>query len=79
VPSTDRWREVPVEPRRQTKLGASFRPPQVDALGLDVGWARDGNFELDAYVFWGAEYWIARQQSGDARYLDAIARIMSES
>ena len=36
VPSTDRWRAVPVEQRRQTQLGVSFRPPQVDALGLDA-------------------------------------------
>src|SRR5207249_11112400 len=28
--STDRWREVAVEPRRSTRLGVSFRPPQAD-------------------------------------------------
>jgi hypothetical protein len=35
-PLTDRWREVPIEPRRSTQLGISFRPPQVEALGLDM-------------------------------------------
>jgi hypothetical protein len=35
-PLTDRWRHMPVEPRRSTLLGISFRPPQVEALGLDA-------------------------------------------
>jgi hypothetical protein len=35
-PLGDGWRHRPVEPRRSTLLGLSFRPPQVDALGLDA-------------------------------------------
>jgi hypothetical protein len=35
-PLTDAWREVQIEPRGSTKLGISFRPPQIDALGLDA-------------------------------------------
>ncbi|HLJ81496.1 MAG TPA: beta-galactosidase [Ktedonobacterales bacterium] len=35
-PLTDAWRHLPVEPRRSTLLGISFRPPQVAALGLDA-------------------------------------------
>ena len=35
-PLTDLWQQVPVAPRRSTLLGISFRPPQVDALGLDA-------------------------------------------
>jgi hypothetical protein len=35
-PLTDRWREAPIEPGRSTQLGISFRPPQVEALGLDT-------------------------------------------
>jgi len=35
-PLTDRWRDVPVEPRGSTLLGVSFRPRQVEALGLDA-------------------------------------------
>ena len=34
-PLTDTWQRLPVEPRRSTLLGMSFRPPQVAALGLD--------------------------------------------
>jgi hypothetical protein len=35
-PLSDQWQRVPVEPRGPTLLGISFRPPQVDALGLDA-------------------------------------------
>ena len=35
-PLTDRWQHLPVEPRRSTLLGISFRPRQVDMLGLDA-------------------------------------------
>lgn len=35
-PLSDLWQRVPVEPRHATLLGISFRPPQVDAMGLDA-------------------------------------------
>ena len=34
-PLTERWRDIPVRPRGNTLLGISFRPRQVEALGLD--------------------------------------------
>jgi hypothetical protein len=35
-PLTDTWQHLPIEPRRSTLLGISFRSPQVAALGLDM-------------------------------------------
>jgi hypothetical protein len=35
-PLTDAWQHLPIEPRGSTLLGLSFRPPQVDRLGLDA-------------------------------------------
>jgi beta-galactosidase GanA len=35
-PLTDAWRSASIEPRRVTLLGLSYRPPQVEALGLDA-------------------------------------------
>lgn len=35
-PLTDAWQRLPVEPRGSTLIGISFRPPQIDALGLDA-------------------------------------------
>jgi hypothetical protein len=38
-----------------------------------------GDQALYAYLFWGAEYWVRRQQGGDSRYLQAFARILEHS
>ncbi len=35
-PLTDAWQHLPVEPRRSTLLGTSFRSPQIEMLGLDA-------------------------------------------
>ena len=32
-----------------------------------------------AYLFWGAEYWLLRQQHGDPSYLQAFARILDRA
>ena len=34
---------------------------------------------LYAYLFWGAEYWILREQGMDASYLQAFARILENA
>src|SRR6266853_5647236 len=35
-PLTDAWQHLPIEPRRSTLLGISYRSPQVAVLGLDA-------------------------------------------
>src|SRR6266704_1553313 len=35
-PLTDAWQHLPIEPRRSTLLGISFRSPHVAMLGLDA-------------------------------------------
>ncbi|MGH2717534.1 MAG: beta-galactosidase [Actinomycetota bacterium] len=32
-----------------------------------------------AYLFWGADYWVLRERQGDASYLRAFSRVLSES
>jgi hypothetical protein len=39
-------------------------------------WSGQAQVALDAYLFWGAEYWMLRAQSGDASYLDAFSRVL---
>jgi hypothetical protein len=34
---------------------------------------------LYAYLFWGAEYWLARERTGDSSYLRAFARVLDAS
>jgi hypothetical protein len=47
-PLTDAWQHLPIEPRRSTLLGISFRPLQIAAFGLD---ARTTLHTLLAYPF----------------------------
>ncbi|MDQ2902636.1 MAG: beta-galactosidase [Chloroflexota bacterium] len=35
-PLTDAWQHLPIEPRRSTLIGISFRTPHIAALGLDA-------------------------------------------
>lgn len=71
-PLTDRWQRVPVERRGSTLLGMSFRPPQVEALGLDP---RTTLHALLAYPFplirLGA-YWDRIESAPDRFSLDAL-------
>lgn len=35
--------------------------------------------DAEAYLFWGAEYWLLRDRQGDPSYLRAFARVLAES
>lgn len=67
-------------------------PPSPDHLGMYsclpehlitnyntcMGWAGQQT-PLYAYLFWGAEYWLLRQQNADSSYLQAFARILEKT
>ena len=38
-----------------------------------------GRRDLYAYLFWGAEYWLLRERSGDPSYLRAFERVLDDS
>jgi hypothetical protein len=44
-----------------------------------LSWARRAGARLDAYLFWGAEYWLLRRDQGDMSYLDAFARVLNSA
>jgi len=70
------WETVvePPDPRQAAMF--SCTPEQVIANYNDcIQWADD----LEAYLFWGAEYWLLRARSGDSSYLGAFARVLEES
>ena len=74
------WEAVTVPPSPSGRSMYSCTPDQViENYNRCMGWASDADFQLDAYIFWGAEYWIMRKHSGDSRYLDAIARVLDEA
>ena len=71
------WEAVTVPPDWNT---FSCPPEQVVAnYNLAVRHARARGVNLEAYLFWGAEYWLARQRDGDPSYLQAFARILEQS
>ena len=74
------WEAVTTPPNPSAQTMSSCAPEHViQNYNRCMGWARDEDFALDAYIFWGAEYWILRKRSGDPRYLQAVARILEDS
>jgi hypothetical protein len=67
------WEHVTDPPSPHGRVMFSCPPEDVIAnYNQCMGWGQP----LWAYLFWGAEYWVLRQRSGDARYLDAVRRIL---
>jgi hypothetical protein len=54
---TDRWRQVPVAPRGDTRLGVTFRPLQARDLGLDPGEALRLLLDYPFEIIRIAAYW----------------------
>jgi hypothetical protein len=74
------WEAITVPPNPTAQSMYSCTPELViDNYNRCMGWAREEGFPLDAYIFWGAEYWILRDRSGDARYLRAVERILESA
>jgi glycosyl hydrolase family 42 (putative beta-galactosidase) len=74
------WEAVTLPPNPDRLRMYSCPPEQVIATyNRCLAWARSSEFSLDAYLFWGAEYWMLRHQAGDSGYLDAFARILEAS
>lgn len=74
------WETVTTPPNPNAWGMYSCLPEQVIAnYNQCMGWTKDGNFHLYAYLFWGAEYWVLRDQCGDPRYLQAFARLMEHA
>ncbi|HLZ10833.1 MAG TPA: beta-galactosidase [Chloroflexota bacterium] len=73
------WEVTTIPPNLPATAMASCRPEEVITnYNACLDW-----FAADpspyAYLFWGAEYWMLREQSGDSSYLQAFARILEQS
>ncbi len=66
-PLTDRWRQVPVEPRGRAKLGISFRPLQAQALGLEPMATLSALLRYDFELIRLGAYWD-RIETGPGRF-----------
>jgi hypothetical protein len=74
------WEAVTAPPNPHGWGMYSCMPEQViENYNQCMSWAGPGAFGLYAYLFWGAEYWVLREQSGDARYMWAFARVLENA
>jgi hypothetical protein len=74
------WEAVTTPPSLPGRVMYSCRPEDIiDNYTTCLGWARQADVSLADYLFWGAEYWVLRQQQGDPSYVQAFARILDES
>jgi hypothetical protein len=74
------WETVTTPPNPHDLAMYSCMPEQViENYNQCMLWARQGDFPLDAYLFWGAEYWTLRERSGDSSYLKAFTRILENA
>ena len=73
------WEAVTNPPNPPGRSMSSCTPELlIENYNRCMGWAREAEFPLDAYIFWGAEYWIMRDRSGDRRYLRAVERVLEK-
>ncbi len=71
------WEAVTTPPNPAGRTMASCPPERViENYNRCLRLARETGCQLDAYLFWGAEYWLLRQQAGDESYLGAFRRIL---
>ncbi len=73
------WETVTTPPNPPGQAMTSCLPEHVVAnYNTCMGWS-ETDAPLYAYLFWGAEYWMLRKQSGDPSYLQAFARILESA
>jgi hypothetical protein len=74
------WEAVTTPPNPRGWAMYSCPPERViENYNRWTGWARRAAVPLEAYLFWGAEYWVLRDQSGDPRYLRAFDRLLEQA
>ena len=74
------WETVTTPPNPPGQGMYSCLPERlIENYNACMGWGGEESFGLYAYLFWGAEYWLLRQQGGDDRYLRAFARVIEQA
>ena len=74
------WEAVTTPPSPASGAMYSCRPEDlIRNYSQCLRWSRHGSLVMDAYLFWGAEYWLLRDRQGDRSYLRAFERILASS
>ena len=73
------WETTTVPPSPEGHAAFSC-PPEwlIENYNAALRWSLTAD-PLYAYLFWGAEYWLLRDRSGDPSYLRAFARVLEIS
>ena len=73
------WEAITVPPNPPRHALYSCPPEQlIENYNAAMGWSQPA-LPLYAYLFWGAEYWLLRERSGDPSYLQAFARVLQSA
>src|SRR5438105_5000630 len=73
------WETTTVPPSPEQHAPYSCPPEQlIGNYNAAMTWSLKSD-PLYAYLFWGAEYWLLRSQSGDPSYVQAFARVLENS
>ncbi len=73
------WETMTTPPNPERRAMFSCPPEQlVRNFNAAIGWSPPDD-PIYAYLFWGAEYWVLREKSGDATYLQAFARVLDQA
>jgi hypothetical protein len=73
------WEAVTLPPNPKQAVMFSCRPDDaIRNYNRAMEWSGP-DAPLYAYLFWGADYWVLRDLSGDPSYLQAVARILEEA
>jgi hypothetical protein len=74
------WEAVTTPPNPDGMAMYSCRPEDlITTYSRLLRLAGEWRHVLGGYLFWGAEYWLARHRDGDPAYLRAFARVLDES
>jgi hypothetical protein len=74
------WEAVTTPPSPRDRAMYSCLPEHViENYNQCMRWNQQRACALEAYLFWGAEYWLLRDRQGDPRYLQAFARVLERA
>jgi hypothetical protein len=74
------WEAVTTPPSPAGRGMYSCRPEDVIGNYSQARrWTSRAAYVMQAYLFWGAEYWLLRERQGDGRYLAAFGRVLAEA
>lgn len=74
------WETVTDPPNPRDAAMYSLLPERlIGNYNHAMSWQSGTDTRISAFLFWGAEYWLARDRDGDPSYLGAFRRVLDES